>query len=83
MGCLLLGTQTGGISPLFLPHSMIITPALRIVNVIGMSVLVSTGMLVIGNWRGARGRERVKLNRFSNAFCFAFAMALVRCAYAL
>jgi hypothetical protein len=79
---LLLGTLAGGISLLILPHSMITTPSLRVINVIGTPVLVSACMLVIGNWRAAKGREPVKLDRFSNAFCFAFAMALVRFAYA-
>jgi hypothetical protein len=82
LGCLLLGTLAGGISLLILPHSMIVTPSLRILNVIGTPVLVSSCMLVIGNWRAAKGREPVKLDRFSNAFCFAVAMALVRFAYA-
>jgi hypothetical protein len=82
LGFLLLGTLAGGISLLIRPHSMITTPSLRIVNVIGTPVLVSASMLVIGNWRAARGRATVELDRFSNAFCFAFAMALVRFAYA-
>jgi hypothetical protein len=82
LGCLLMGTLAGGISLPILPHSMITTPSLRAINVIGTPVLVSACMLVIGNWRAAKGREPVKLDRFSNAFCFAFAMALVRFAYA-
>lgn len=82
LGFLLLGTLAGGISLLILPHSMVTTPLLRVINVIGTPVLVSACMLVIGNWRAAKGREPVKLDRFSNAFCFAFAMALVRFAYA-
>jgi hypothetical protein len=82
LGFLLLGTLAGGISLLILPHSMISTPSLRVINVVGTPVLVSACMLVIGNWRAAKGREPVKLDRFANAFCFAFAMALVRFAYA-
>lgn len=61
---------------------MITTPLLRVVNVIGTPVLVSACMLVIGNWRAAKGREPVRLNRFAHAFCLAIAMALVRFAYA-
>jgi hypothetical protein len=82
LGFVLLGTLAGGISLLILPHSMITKPSLRVINVIGTPVLVSACMFVIGNWRAAKGREPAKLDRFSYAFCFALAMALVRFAYA-
>ena len=82
LGFLLLGTVAGGISLLIMPHSMLTTPSLRVINVIGTPLLVSSCMMMIGNWRATRGREPIKLNRFSYAYCFAVAMALVRFAYA-
>ena len=82
LGFLLLGTLAGGISLLIMPHSMLTTPSLRVINVIGTPLLVSSCMMVISNWRATKGREPFKLNRFSYAYCFAVAMALVRFAYA-
>ncbi|WP_343612976.1 hypothetical protein [Novosphingobium sp.] len=81
LGYLFWGALAGGISLLILPHSMIHSPSLRIANLIGTPLLVSASMLAIGRWRSAKGREPVKLDRFSYAFCFAFAMAVVRFAY--
>lgn len=47
LGFLLLGTVAGGVSLLVMPHSMLTTPSLRVINVIVTPLLVSSCMMVM------------------------------------
>lgn len=78
IGYFLWGAIAGGISLLILPNSFIDYAHLRFANLLLMPVLIGCIMMYIGKVRTRKGQELVKLDRFGYAFCFAFAMVLVR-----
>ena len=78
IGYLLWGAIAGGISLLILPNSFIDDPNLRLSNLILAPLAIGGIMVLIGRIRAKKGQDLVKLDRFGYAFCFAFAMSLVR-----
>lgn len=83
IGYSLWGAIAGGISFLILPNSFIDHAHLRIANLLLTPVLIGCIMMYIGKLRTKKGQKLVKLDRFGYAFCFAFAMALVRFVWAV
>ncbi len=82
IGFALWGLAAGGISLLIAPSSMIADPRLQWVNLLATPTLAGAGMVLIGKLRTKRGQDLVLLDRFGYAFVFAFAMAVVRFAFA-
>lgn len=82
IGFALWGLAAGGISLLIAPSSMIADPLLQWVNLLATPMLAGAGMVLIGKLRTKRGQDLVLLDRFGYAFVFAFAMAVVRFAFA-
>jgi hypothetical protein len=82
IGFVLWGAIAGGISLLFFPASPIDDPGLRLANLVITPMLVGVSMTMLGRLREKKGQQLLRLNRFGNAFIFAFSMALVRFAWA-
>ena len=82
IGFFLWGLLAGGISLLLLPRSFIADPGLRILNLAVTPLAAGGVMMLIGKLRERRGQTLVGLDRFGYAVAFAFAMALVRYAFA-
>jgi multisubunit Na+/H+ antiporter MnhG subunit len=78
IGYLLLGGLAGGLSLVIFPESFVHTESLKLVNLFVTPVLLGLIMVMIGKLREKKGQERVKLDRFSYGFLFAFGMSFVR-----
>jgi hypothetical protein len=74
----LLGGLVGGLSLLIFPDSFLHTESLKLVNLFVTPVALGLIMVLIGKLREKKGQEKVKLDKFSYGFLFAFGMALVR-----
>lgn len=81
LGYLLLGTIVGGISLLIFPHNMVPEPW-RITNLLVTPVAAGVMMSALGAWRERQGQDRIRIDRFSYGYLFAFGLALVRFLYA-
>lgn len=77
LGYLLLGTLVGGVSVLVFPHNMVPVPW-RISNLLVTPVAAGVMMSALGAWRERRGQDRIRIDRFSYGYLFAFGLALVR-----
>jgi hypothetical protein len=77
-GHMLLGLLAGAISLLFSPHLLMTGYPSRIANLILTPVAAGLLMSALGAWRRRRGQFLLRLDRFSYAYVFALAMALVR-----
>ena len=82
IGFVLWGAIAGGISLWIFPTSPIADVRWRQVNLFLTPVLVGGIMMGIGRRRSKRGQLVVRLDQFSYAFVFAFAMAVVRYVWA-
>lgn len=78
IGYLLLGGLAGGLSLLIFPDSFVHTESHKLVNLFVTPVILGVAMMLIGRLREKKRQERVKLDRFSYGFLFAFGMSLVR-----
>ncbi len=78
VGFLAWGLLAGAVSLWPFPRAFIISPDLRLLNLLITPLIVGGLMLAIGNAKEKRGYSRSKLERFGYAITFAFAMALVR-----
>ncbi len=77
LGYLLMGTLVGGASVLVFPHNMVPVPW-RITNLLVTPVAAGVMMSALGAWRERRGQDRIRIDRFSYGYLFAFGLALVR-----
>ena len=77
LGYLLFGTLVGGASVLVFPHNMVPEPW-RITNLLVTPVAAGVMMSALGAWRERRGQSRIRIDRFSYGYLFAFGLALVR-----
>jgi hypothetical protein len=78
VGYFLFGAIGGFMSLIFFPAHLIAGSALRIVNLLLTPVVVGLTMSAIGIWRTRRGRQRLRIDRFTYGYLFAIALALVR-----
>lgn len=77
MGYSLYGAAAGALS-LWLIPVFIKTQWLRVASLVLVPIAAGLIMHAIGNWRGKRDKEVIRLERFTYGFCFAFTMAVVR-----
>ena len=77
LGYLLMGTLVGGASVLVFPLNMVPVPW-RITNLLVTPVAAGVMMSALGAWRERRGQDRIRIDRFSYGYLFAFGLALVR-----
>ena len=82
LGSVVLGVLAGVISLLLFQHQILHGPALRVATLVLVPPLVGWAMSAFGKWQEKRGGERAGLERFLNGFGFAFAMSLIRFAFA-
>ena len=82
VGSVVLGVIAGVISLLLFKHQILHRPALRVAALVLVPPLVGWAMSALGKWQEKRGGERAGLERFLNGFGFAFAMSLIRFAFA-
>ncbi|HET6941642.1 MAG TPA: hypothetical protein VFH89_05735 [Sphingomicrobium sp.] len=82
LGFTLWGAIAGGISLWIFPTSPIDNPVLREINLVVTPVACGLVMMMVGKLRLRKGQDIVRLDQFGYAFVFAFAMALVRFAWA-
>jgi hypothetical protein len=73
-----LGAALGGVSLWIWPDSFAHAPWTRWLGLVVVPILAGLAMGALGDWRARRDQELIRLDRFSYAFIFAFAMALVR-----
>ena len=73
-----LGAALGLGGAHFWPASAARPIELRLFILFSVPVLVGLAFSALGAWRKRRGHAPNSLERFSNAFAFAFALALVR-----
>jgi hypothetical protein len=78
IGYAMLGATAGAISLTVLPHRLIGTAWLRIVNLVVTPLIAGAVMAAIGAWRRKRDQELIRLDRFAYGYVFALAMAVVR-----
>jgi hypothetical protein len=78
IGYLLLGGLAGGLSLLIFPDSFVHTELLKLVNLFVTPVALGWIMVLIGKLREKKGQEKVRLDKFSYGFLFAFGMSFVR-----
>ncbi len=72
------GGLAGGISLFVFPNSLISNLVFRKINILVTPLAVGGVMMLIGRQRDKWGQSLVRLDRFSYAFVFALAMAIVR-----
>ncbi len=72
------GLLAGGLSLLVFRHSFVTGHWLRLLNLLLAPLAAGAAMAVLGRVRQSRGHDLVRLDQFSYAFTFAFAMSLVR-----
>lgn len=81
-GNVVLGVIAGIISVLIFREHFLPGVALRVVALLLVPPLAGSAMSLVGKWQEKRGGERAGLERFVNGFGFAFAMSLIRFAFA-
>jgi hypothetical protein len=77
-GYIFFGLILGGLSLLVFPHYFITIPHLRVLNLIGSSLLAGLAISFIGRWKQRRGKRVIRLDTFAYGFVFAFSLALIR-----
>jgi len=77
-GYMFFGMILGGLSLLIFPHYFITMPHLRLLNLIGSSLLAGLAISFIGRWKQKRGKRVIRLDTFAYGFVFAFSLAIIR-----
>ena len=78
LGYTIYGAVAGALSLLVFPVAMLLTPWMRVANLVVTPLLAGLVMSMMGAWRRRRGEDLIRLDRFSYGVLFALAMALVR-----
>lgn len=77
-GYALLGAGAGWLSCFLFPKLYLTSTTARWVNLLVTPIVAASVMATLGNRLGLRDRPIARRRRFTNAYSFAFAMALVR-----
>lgn len=75
---ILVGAALGGLSLLFLRHSLVHGETLRVATLFGAPLVAGLLSAGLGVLLKRRGRVNVPLERFGYAYLFAFSIGLVR-----
>lgn len=78
VGYVLLGFISAALSLWWFPSFFIPSHVGRLVSLVVTPVLVAGAMALLGSWRHRRGQRAVRLDKFTYAYVFAFAMAATR-----
>jgi hypothetical protein len=78
VGFTILGGLAGLISLTFAPHSFVTNPVLRKINLVVTPLAAGGIITLLGKRKRRSGIAPDGLDKFSYAFVFAFAMALIR-----
>jgi hypothetical protein len=77
-GYALLGALCGALSVWLFPIFALPSAGVRVLNLVVTPVLVAAAVAWVGGWWRRRDDRTVRLDRFTYAYVFAFAMAAAR-----
>jgi hypothetical protein len=78
LGYAIFGAAVGALSVWAFPSYFVVSPHLRLVNLIVTPFLAGLAMCAIGAWRARRGEALIRLDKFAYGYLFAVALALIR-----
>lgn len=78
VGYLILGTATGGISLLFLPHPLVHPSRFHGISLLISPLITGSIMSLIGYTLRRHGKQAAQIESFGYGFAFALGMAVVR-----